>query len=55
MTNGMNNWHVSHQRTIEYEVVNCPDIFNPQNDALLSIGKRENTRRFIIVDTNVDR
>jgi len=55
MTNGMNNWHVSHQRTIEYEVVNCPDIFNPQNDALLSIGKRENTRRFIVVDTNVDR
>jgi len=55
MTNGMNTWHVSHQRTIEYEVANCPDIFNPQNEALLSVGKRENTCRFIIVDANVDR
>src|SRR5574339_447824 len=55
MTNRTSNWHVSHQRTIEYEVANCPDIFNPQNDALLSVGKRENTRRFVIVDANVDR
>lgn len=55
MTNGMKSWHVSHQRTIEYEVANCPDIFNPQNEALVSFGKRENTRRFVIVDANVDR
>jgi len=55
MTNGTNIWRVSHQRTIEYEVVNCPDIFHPQNDALLSIGKRENARRFVVVDANVDR
>ena len=55
MTNSTRNWHVTHQRTIEYEVANCPDIFNPQNEALLSIGKRENTHRFVIVDINVDR
>jgi 2-epi-5-epi-valiolone synthase len=55
MTNGMKNWHVAHQRTIEYEVTNCPDIFNVQNEALLSVGKRGNTRRFIVVDANVDR
>lgn len=54
MTNSTRNWHVTHQRTIEYEVANCPDIFNPQNEALLSIGKRENARRFVIVDANVD-
>jgi 2-epi-5-epi-valiolone synthase len=53
MTSGMNKWRVLHQRTIEYEVANCPDIFNPQNEALVSIGKREDTRRFVIVDTNV--
>ena len=55
MTNRTNTWHVSHQRTIEYEVVNCQNIFNPQNEALLSTGKRENARRFIIVDANVDK
>ena len=55
MTNGTNGWHVSFQRTIEYEVVNCHNIFDPQNDALLSSGKRENTRRFVIVDANVDK
>ena len=55
MTNPIKNWHVSHQRIIEYEVANCPDIFNPQNEALLSVGKRENARRFIIVDANVNR
>jgi len=55
MTNGTNSWHVSHQRTIEYEVVNCQNIFHPQNEALLSAGKGENTRRFVIVDANVEK
>lgn len=54
MTNRMKNWHVSHQRTVEYEVANCPDIFNPQNEALLSTGKRKNSRRFVIMDANVN-
>ena len=55
MTNNTRNWHVAHQRTIEYEVANCVDIFNPENEALLSVGKRENTRRFVIVDANVEK
>lgn len=54
MTNSMNKWRVSYQKPIEYEVVTCPDIFNPQNDALASVGKLENTRRFVVVDGNVD-
>jgi 3-dehydroquinate synthetase len=54
MTNGNKSWHVSHQRIIEYEVVNCENIFDLQNEALLSVGKRKNTRRFVIVDSNVD-
>ena len=55
MRNGTNNWHISHQRIIEYDVVNCENIFDVQNNALLSVGKRENTRRFVIVDANVER
>jgi 3-dehydroquinate synthase len=55
MTSGKKGWHVSHQRTIEYEVVNCENILDVQDDSLLSVGKKENTRRFIIVDENVDQ
>src|SRR5215207_258830 len=55
MTNGKNSWHVSHQRIIEYEIVNCENIFDLQNEALLSVGKIENARRFVIVDANVNQ
>lgn len=46
---------VTYQYTIEYEIVCTSDLFNPQNPALLSVGKRENARRFIVVDSNVER
>ena len=55
MTNRKKNWQVSHQRTINYEVSNCENIFDLQNEALLSAGKGENTRRFVIVDVNVEK
>ncbi len=55
MTNGTRIWHVAYQRAIEYEVVTSPNIFQPQNEALLSVGKRENTRRFVVVDGNVEK
>jgi 3-dehydroquinate synthase len=48
-------WHVTHQRPIEYDIVNAPNLFHPQNDALLSVGKTENARRFVVVDGNVAR
>lgn len=51
----MKRWKISHQRTIEYEVVNCENVFDVRNEALLSAGKKENTRRFILVDENVDK
>ena len=54
MRSGVKSWQISHQRTIEYEVVNCENIFDVHNEALLSVGKKANTRRFIIVDENVD-
>jgi 3-dehydroquinate synthetase len=46
---------VTYQHTIEYEVVNTPDLFHPQNEALLSVGRIENGRRFVVVDSNVER
>ena len=55
MRSRVKGWQISHQRTIEYELVNCENIFDVQNEALLSVGKKENTRRFIIVDENVDQ
>ncbi|MBM3180565.1 MAG: sedoheptulose 7-phosphate cyclase [Chloroflexi bacterium] len=55
MTHEMRKWHISYQRTIEYEVVSCPNLFHPQNGALLSIGKKENTRRFVVVDSNIEK
>jgi len=55
MMSGMHIWRVSYQQTIEYEVVNCPNLFHPQNEALLSVGKRENTRRFVVVDSNIEK
>ncbi|MEP6895096.1 MAG: sedoheptulose 7-phosphate cyclase [Chloroflexota bacterium] len=55
MTNEKNVWRIQHQRPIEYEVANCPNIFDPENKALISVGKREHSRRFIIVDANVEQ
>ncbi len=46
---------VAYQHTIEYEIVNTLDIFNPQNPALLSAGRIESTRRFIVMDGNVKK
>src|SRR5690349_22674586 len=55
MRSGVKSWKIAHQRTIEYEVVSCENIFDVRNEALLSTGKKTNTRRFIIVDENVNK
>jgi 3-dehydroquinate synthase len=55
MRNGTNVWRVSHQRPIEYEIANCRNVFQPENEALVSVGKRINARRFVIVDSNVEK
>jgi len=46
-------WRLTYQRPIEYEIVNAPNLFHPQNNALLSVGRTENARRFVVVDGNV--
>ena len=55
MTNANNARRVVFQHTIEYEVVNAPNLFDPHNPALLSAGRTENARRFVVVDENVAR
>lgn len=49
------SWRVVHPRTIEYEVVNSPNLFDPQNSDLLFPGWLENSRRFVVIDSNVER
>ena len=55
MKNEVSKWRVTFQRLIEYEILNTPNLFHPENDALLSVGKIENARRFVVVDGNVER
>lgn len=47
--------HVTYQHTIEYEVINTSQLFHPQNWALLSAGRIEDARRFVVVDSNVEK
>lgn len=47
--------HVTYQHTIAYEIVSCADLFNPQNQALLSVGRVENAHRFVVVDSKVEK
>lgn len=46
---------VAYRHTIEYEVVNASNLFHPQNWALLSAGRIEDARRFVVVDANVEK
>lgn len=56
MTSGSGTaWRVSHVRRIEYDLVKAPDLFDPGNDALLSIGRIREGRRFVVVDEQVAR
>lgn len=50
----MSTKRVVYQHKIEYEVVNTSNIFHPQNWALLSTGRIEDARRFVVVDANVE-
>jgi 3-dehydroquinate synthase len=47
--------HVTYQHTFEYDVIKTSRLFSPQNLALLSAGRIENGRRFIVVDDVVER
>jgi len=51
----MSTRRVAFQHTIEYEVVNTSNLFHPRNWALLSAGGIEDSRRFVVVDSNVEK
>lgn len=51
----MSTRKVTFQHTIEYEVINTSNLFHLQNWALLSVGKIEDTHRFVVVDANVEK
>ncbi|PWH17565.1 MAG: 2-epi-5-epi-valiolone synthase [Anaerolineae bacterium] len=55
MIDPQHRWRVTYQRPIEYEILNAPGLFQPENLALLSAGRIENGRRFVVVDSNVFR
>jgi 2-epi-5-epi-valiolone synthase len=46
-------WQVLTSRPIQYDVVCCSGIFDVHNELLLSVGRRVNARRFVVVDSNV--
>lgn len=46
---------VTFQHAIEYEVATSAGIFRPDNPDLLSAGRRENSRRFVVVDANIEQ
>lgn len=55
MTDRVQPWRVHYQHTIEYDVVNTPGLFHPQSCALLSAGRVDKARRFVVVDHNVEK
>src|SRR5258706_2593784 len=55
MTDRMFKRRVTYQQTVEYEVVNAPNLFHSQNQALISAERTKNNRRFVVVDSNVER
>lgn len=55
VANMPDGWRVRTARHIEYELRNVADIFDPQSDALLSVGRRVDARRFVVVDELVHR
>lgn len=53
MTERVYRRRVKYQYTIDYEIVSCFNLFDPLNTALLSMGKLDHARRFVVVDSNV--
>ncbi len=53
MTTQAARWRVHEQRTVDYEIVESPHLFDPRNPALLSHGRVRGGRRFVVLDANV--
>ena len=46
---------VFYRCTVEYEITCAPNLFEPHNPALLSAGRINHSRRFIVVDSQVEK
>lgn len=55
MKESASRWRVNYQQAIEYEIINSPHLFQLQNDSILSVGKTEQARRFVVMDRNVEK
>lgn len=55
MSDGVARWRIRCQRPIAYDIVEAPGLFDPRNRALLSEGKIEGGRRFVVIDRNFAR
>ncbi len=53
MTERTDPRQVRYRYTIEYEIECTSNLFDPHNPALLSVGKLQDARRFVVVDSNV--
>ncbi len=55
MSEGLTRWRIRQNRPIAYDILEAPRLFEPQNRALLSVGRLEQGRRFVVIDRNVAR
>lgn len=55
LNNAPDGWRVRATRPIEYELHNVADLFDPESNALLSVGRVDDARRFVVVDECVHR
>lgn len=56
MSDGLGSrWQVRETRYVEYDLVNTANVFDPGNPALLSVGRTQGGRRFVVVDDCVHR
>lgn len=55
MSDAVTRWRIRCQRPIAYDIVEAPRLFDPGNRALLSAGRIEGGRRFVVVDRNFAR
>jgi len=53
MTRCTQQWRVTSERTINYDIIACDNLFDPNNEHLLFPGEQESSRRLVIVDSNV--
>ncbi|MEN9564311.1 MAG: hypothetical protein RIR73_2555 [Chloroflexota bacterium] len=55
VSKAMNTKHVTYQQLIEYDVISTTNLFQPQNWAMLSAGRIEDSRRFVVVDASIEK